>query len=146
MAIRSASARWEGDLPHGSGKIATGSGSFEGSYSFPSRFESGKGTNPEELIAAAHAGCFSMALSHLLAAAGHVPQAVDTTAQVKLDQVEGGFAITSIALSTVGVVPGITETDFLKLANDAKSGCPVSKALASVEISLVAKLAQPAAG
>jgi lipoyl-dependent peroxiredoxin len=140
MMVRSATAKWEGNLPQGKGSIATASGSLNGNYSFSSRFESGTGTNPEELIAAAHAGCFSMALSHILAEAGHTARSVETTANVKLEKVEGGFAITSIALSTVGNVPGIDEAMFMKLANDAKGGCPVSKALASVPITLDAKL------
>ncbi len=146
MAIRTAAAKWEGNLPQGKGTMATGSGAFKGAYSFPSRFESGTGTNPEELIAAAHAGCFSMALSHMLAEAGHTAKSVDTTASVKLEKTEAGFAITAIALSTVGVVPGIDEALFQKLAQDAKVGCPVSKALSSVQITLEAKLQHAAAG
>jgi lipoyl-dependent peroxiredoxin len=144
--VRSATAIWEGNLPQGKGMIKTASGSFSGGYSFPSRFESGTGTNPEELIAAAHAGCFSMALSHMLAEAGHTAQSVETTANVKLEKTEAGFAITSIELKTVGVVPGIDEATFMKLANDAKGGCPVSKALASVPMTLDAKLMNAAAG
>lgn len=144
--VRSATAKWEGNLPQGKGIMSTASGSFSGGYSFPSRFESGAGANPEELIAAAHAGCFSMALSHMLAEAGHTAQSVETTASVKLEKTEAGFAITSIALSTVGNVPGIDEAMFKKLANDAKLGCPVSKALASVPVTLDAKLMNAAAG
>jgi osmotically inducible protein OsmC len=146
MAIRKGNAKWTGNLPKGSGTVALGSGAFSGSYSFASRFEDGKGTNPEELIAAAHAGCYSMALSHELAEAGHTPDSVETTAKVHLDQVEGGFAITKIHLECKAAVPGISEDLFMEKANGAKAGCPVSKALASVEITLDAKLTQSAAG
>lgn len=118
-----------------------GSGAFDGQYSFSSRFESGTGTNPEELVAAAHAGCFSMALSNALASAGHPPTSVKTEASVHFGQTEGGFAITSIDLTTVGEVPGIDEAEFLQLAEGAKAGCPISKALAAVPITLSAKLA-----
>jgi osmotically inducible protein OsmC len=112
-------------------------------YSFAARFESedGKaGTNPEELIAAAHAGCFTMALSFQLAGAGFTPAELKTEAAVKVDQVEGGFKITSIKLTLTGQVPNISEEQFLELANAAKEGCPVSQALSAVEISLDAKL------
>ena len=146
MAVRTATAKWEGNLPQGKGTMATGSGAFKGEYSFPSRFESGAGTNPEELIGAAHAGCFSMALAHMLAEAGHTATSVETTASVKLEKGEAGFSITNITLSTVGVVPGIDAATFQKLANDAKGGCPVSQALASVNITLEAKLMNAAAG
>jgi osmotically inducible protein OsmC len=119
-----------------------GSGAFEGQYSFKSRFEDGTGTNPEELIAAAHAGCFSMALSNILSQAGHPPTSVQTTAQVHFGAVEGGFGITKIDLETVGEVPGIDEAAFIKNAETAKATCPISKALAAVpEITLNAKLA-----
>lgn len=118
-----------------------GSGAFEGQYSFSSRFESGTGTNPEELIAAAHAGCFSMALSNMLSQNGHPPTSVKTTASVHFGQVEGGFAITRIDLDTTGEVPGIDEAEFVKTAEAAKENCPVSKALKAVEITLSAKLA-----
>lgn len=146
MAIRTGNAKWMGDLPKGNGTIALGSGAFSGSYNFASRFEDGKGTNPEELIAAAHAGCFSMALSHELAQAGHTPESVETTAKVHLDKAEGGFAISKIHLECTAAVPGISESLFMEKADGAKSGCPVSKALASVEITLDAKLTQSAAG
>lgn len=118
-----------------------GSGAYEGQFSFQSRFESGTGTNPEELIAAAHAGCFSMALSNILGQAGHPPTSIQTTASVHLGQVAGAFAITRIDLETTGEVPGIDEAEFVKQAEAAKEGCPVSKALAAVEITLHAKLA-----
>jgi len=118
-----------------------GSGAFDGQYSFSSRFESGTGTNPEELVAAAHAGCFSMALSNMLAQAGHPPTSVKTEAAVHFGPTDNGFGITSIDLTTVGEVPGIDEAEFLKHAEAAKAGCPISKALAAVEINLSAKLA-----
>jgi lipoyl-dependent peroxiredoxin len=121
--------------------MALGSGAYEGAYSFVSRFEDGPGTNPEELIAAAHAGCYSMALSNILSQAGHVPTSVDTTAAVHLERVEGGFGITRIDLMTRGNVPGIDEAEFIKHAEAAKAGCPVSKALAAVDITLDAALA-----
>src|SRR5512134_3377607 len=112
MPVRSSSARWQGPLKNGQGTMKLGSGAFEGPYSFPSRFENGQGTNPEELIAAAHAGCFSMALSMLLGNAGFPPTRIDTTASVHLDAVEGGFAITQIELNTQAQVPGIEEAAF----------------------------------
>ncbi|MGH7728692.1 MAG: OsmC family protein [Vulcanimicrobiaceae bacterium] len=140
MVTRTGSARWNGDLAHGSGTMRTQSGALEGAYTFASRLESGKGTNPEELIAAAHAGCYSMALSNDLANAGHVPTFVDTTAKVTLDKVEGGFAITGIALECTATVPGLDNATFQKFAEGAKVGCPVSKALAGTTISLSAKL------
>jgi osmotically inducible protein OsmC len=118
-----------------------GSGAYEGQYSFSSRFEEGVGTNPEELIAAAHAGCFSMALSGRLGGAGHPPTSVKTEAAVHLGQTDAGFTITRIDLTTAAEVPGIDEAEFLKLAEEAKAGCPVSRALAAVEITLSAKLA-----
>lgn len=140
MAVRQSDAEWRGDLAKGSGTMRLGSGAFEGSYSFPSRFENGQGTNPEELIAAAHAGCFSMALSHGLAQAGHAPTRVHTTARVHLDKAEGGFAITRIELDCEAEVPGIDEATFRQQADGAKANCPVSKALAGTEITLTAKL------
>jgi len=115
-------------------------GAFEGSYSFASRFEDGKGTNPEELIAAAHAGCFSMAFSGGLAKAGFIPTRVSTNAKATLEKVGEGFKITKIELSTDGVVPGIDEKKFKELADDAKKNCPVSQALAGVNIMLNARL------
>ena len=120
--------------------MALGSGAFEGQFSFSSRFEEGTGTNPEELIAAAHAGCFSMAFSNALSQAGHVPNAVDTKANVEFIKVEGGFGITRIDLVTRGDVPGIDQADFLKIAEQAKATCPISKALAAVDITLDATL------
>lgn len=138
--IREAHARWEGDLRKGSGTMALGSGAFEGAYSFRSRFEDGPGTNPEELIGAAHAGCFSMAFSNLLAQAGHAPLSVRTTARVHLEPVDGKPTIHLIELVCEGDVPGIDPEDFQKIAAEAKAGCPVSRALASVDISLEASL------
>ena len=140
MPTRTSSARWEGDLKSGTGTVSTGSGTFQGSYSFPSRFESGQGTNPEELIAAAHAACFSMAFSNGLAKAGFTPTSVETSAAVQFGPVDGGFAITRIDLTTRGDVPGIDAGEFEKIAGEAKAGCPISKALAAVEITLDAKL------
>jgi len=141
MPVRASSAQWKGDLKRGQGTMQLGSGAYEGSYSFLSRFETGQGTNPEELIAAAHAGCFSMAFSLFLGNAGFTPTHIDTTAKVHLDQVEGGFAITRIELITAAEVPGIDEVAFQEVAKAAKEGCPVSKALAGTEITLQAKLA-----
>jgi lipoyl-dependent peroxiredoxin len=117
-----------------------GSGAFEGAYSFSSRFEDGTGTNPEELIGAAHAGCFSMALSAGLERAGTPATSVDTTASVHLERAEDGFRISRIELDTVAVVPGIDEAAFQEQAETAKSGCPVSRALAGTDIRLTAKL------
>jgi len=117
-----------------------GGGAFDGAYSFSSRFESGTGTNPEELIAAAHAGCFSMALSNMLAQAGHVPESVETEARVDLERGDTGFSITRITLATEASVPGIDEAEFQRLAQAAKEGCPVSRALAATEIVLEARL------
>jgi lipoyl-dependent peroxiredoxin len=141
MPTRQSEAEWSGDLKQGKGTMKLGSGAFEGAYSFKSRMESGTGTNPEELIAAAHAGCFSMALSAILSGAGHIPTRVHTVAKVSFDAVPGGFAITKIDLNTEAQVPGLDNAAFQKIALDAKKGCPVSKALAAVpEISLTAKL------
>ncbi|HSH46303.1 MAG TPA: OsmC family protein [Longimicrobiales bacterium] len=140
MAVRTANAEWQGKLKDGSGNMRFGSGAFDGAYSFASRFEEGEGTNPEELIGAAHAGCFSMALSGELAKAGHDPKRVKTEAKVHLGQVDGAPAITRIELETEGEVPGLDADEFRKLAEAAKSGCPVSKALAGVDITVDARL------
>ena len=142
MPVRKATARWHGDLFKGNGNMELGSGAFKGKYSFGSRFEEEKGTNPEELIGAAHAGCFSMAFSAILANAGFKPEKVKTEAKVHIDKVGDGFTITKIHLNTVGTVPDIDEATFLKHANEAKEGCPVSRALKAVEIVLDAKLGQ----
>lgn len=140
MATHKASAYWEGDLKGGKGKMKVGSGAFDVPYSFISRFEEQQGTNPEELIGAAHAGCYSMALSHGLATGGFPAKKISTTAKVSLEKVADGFAITTIELTMEGEVPKIDEATFLKFAEDAKKGCPVSKALAGVNIKLNAKL------
>jgi osmotically inducible protein OsmC len=140
MAIRKAEAVWEGNLRAGKGSVKLGSGAFEGAYSFASRFEEGTGTNPEELIGAAHAGCFSMALSADLENAGYTAKRVYTTAQVHFEMVDGKPTITTIHLDTEAEVPGISEKDFLEQAEGAKKGCPVSRALTGVEIVLNAKL------
>ncbi len=140
MAVRSSEAEWKGNLRNGQGKMKLGSGAFEGPYTFVSRFESGKGTNPEELIAAAHAGCFSMALSAGLSAAGFTPTRVHTTARVHLEPVGQGFGITKIELQTEAEIPGIDEVTFQKEAENAKKNCPVSKALAGPQITLAATL------
>ena len=140
MAVRTANAEWVGALQDGSGKMAFGSGAFEGQYSYASRFEEGTGTNPEELLGAAHAGCFSMAFANALATAGHDPQRVETTARVHLVPAEEGPSITQIELQTQAEVPGIDEEEFQRHAKTAKESCPVSKALAGVEISLDANL------
>ncbi len=140
MAVRKSEAEWKGDLLKGQGTMKLGSGAFEGSYSFPSRFESGQGTNPEELIAAAHAGCFSLALSAGLGKAGFTPARIHTTATVHLEKVGEGFAITRIELDSEAQVPGIDDKTFQEQAEGAKKGCPVSKALAGPQISLKAKL------
>ncbi len=140
MPIRNADAVWEGPLQGGKGTMRFGSGAFEGQYSFSSRFEEGTGTNPEELIAAAHAGCFSMALSGALGRNETPPTRVSTTAKVHLDKAEVGFAITLIELNTEAEVPGIDAADFARIAEDVKSTCPVSRVLAGAEITLQAKL------
>ncbi len=141
MPERIASARWEGGLQQGKGTMRLGSGAFEGQYSFSSRFEEGTGTNPEELIGAAHAGCFSMALSAGLDRAGHAPNSVDTTARVHLERADSGFRISRIDLTTTADVPGIEGDAFQEQAETAKANCPVSQALAGVDIRLDARLA-----
>ena len=140
MAVRTANAEWVGALQDGSGKMAFGSGAFEGQYSYKSRFEEGDGTNPEELIGAAHAGCFSMALAHALATGGHDPRRVDTTARVRFEPTDAGPSITRIELETEAEVPGIEPDEFEEHAQAAKENCAVSRALAGVDISLEAKL------
>jgi osmotically inducible protein OsmC len=142
MPARTANARWEGGLKDGKGNMRLGGGAFEGQYSFSSRFEEGVGTNPEELIAAAHAGCFSMAFSGGLERAGFSPNSVETEAKVHLSPADGGgFRISRIDLVTNAEVPGIEEDAFQQAAQAAKEGCPVSKALAAVEITVDATLA-----
>lgn len=140
MTVRKANAVWKGDLKGGSGTMALGSGAYEGAYTFRSRFEEGEGTNPEELIAAAHAGCFSMAFSNILAEAGHGPETVRTSAGVHLVMGDDGPSINRIDLHCEAVVPGLAEAEFQRLAETAKDGCPVSMLLQGAEIRLDASL------
>jgi osmotically inducible protein OsmC len=140
MAVRSASAVWNGGLQDGNGRMRLGSGAFEGAYSFASRFQEGTGTNPEELIGAAHAGCFSMALAHGLEQAGAAPKRISTTAKVHLEKAGEGFKITRIELDTEGEVPGMDAAAFEGIAEDAKRNCPVSQLFAGAEINLKARL------
>jgi osmotically inducible protein OsmC len=137
MAVRISSAEWKGTLKDGAGTMKLGSGAYEGPFTFASRFESGPGTNPEELIGAAQAGCFSMFLAALLTSAGFAPTRIATTATVHLGE---GPTITLIELKTQAEVPGVTEADFQQHAEAAKKNCPVSKALAGPEIRLQAQL------
>jgi osmotically inducible protein OsmC len=141
MPTRSADAEWNGDLQTGNGRMAFGGGAFEGQYSFQSRFEEGEGTNPEELIAAAHAGCFSMFLANVLSQAGHEPESVSTTARVALEPEDGGFGIKRSDLSTEVAVSGLDDEELQKHAEEAKRGCPVSRALGAIEIGLEARFA-----
>jgi osmotically inducible protein OsmC len=141
MAIRTATAEWQGSLPAGAGTFASGSGAIQGNYSFKSRFEEGDGTNPEELIAAAHAGCFSMALAGVLGEQDVEPESVNTEARVQLLKAGDGFAITRIDLITTARVPGLDDAAFQAAATAAKENCPISLALAAVpEINLEATL------
>lgn len=140
MAVRSAEAVWEGNLQEGHGTMKVGSGAFEGAYTFKTRFEEEPGTNPEELIGAAHAGCFSMYLSAVLSGAGFTVKRVHTTAKVHLGQVNNAPTITKIELNTEAEVPGLDEATFAEHAEASKKGCPVSKALAGPEIVMNAKL------
>jgi len=141
MPTRKAEAEWQGNLAEGSGNLKVGSGAFTGPYSFKSRFEEGQSaTNPEELLGAAHAGCFTMALTAALSRAGLKPTRIHTTADVKLEKVGESFTITAIHLETEAEVPGIDDAAFQQHAQGAKQNCPVSKALAGTEISLNAKL------
>ena len=141
MPVRTSTATWHGSLKDGDGSVALGSGAFEGPYSFPSRFEEGPGTNPEELVGAAHAGCFSMDLAARLAAAGFVPTRVHTEAHVHLGRDDAGAAVTKIALVCRAEVAGLSDEVFAEHAQAAKAGCPISKALAAVPIELDASLA-----
>jgi osmotically inducible protein OsmC len=141
MPTRRAEAEWKGNLATGSGDLKVGSGAFEGPYSFKSRFEEGQSaTNPEELLGAAHAGCFTMALIAQLSGMGITPTRIHTDALVTLAKVGEGFSMTTIALETEADVPGIDDATFQKYALDAKQNCPVSKALSGTEIQLTAKL------
>ncbi len=141
MPVRRANAEWKGDLTSGTGTLSTESGAVQGRYSFSSRFEEGEGTNPEELIGAAHAGCFSMALAAGLSRSGHTPDSVETEASVHLTKGDAGFSITRIDLNTVVHVEGIDDATFQEHAEAAKKGCPVSGALSAIEIRLEARLA-----
>jgi lipoyl-dependent peroxiredoxin len=140
MAIRKANATWEGGLKSGKGNVKSESGAISTGYSFSSRFEDGKGTNPEELLGAAHAGCYSMALSGALEQAGFKPNSVHTIANVKIEKVGDGFSITNITLETEADIPGISADQFQEQAEGAKKNCPVSKALSAVNIDLKARL------
>jgi osmotically inducible protein OsmC len=137
---RTAKAQWQGDLKSGKGSIRVGSGAFEGPYSFISRFEGSKDSNPEELLGAAHAGCYSMALAHALATAGKPATKVETTAKVQLDKDAKGFSIARIDLVTRGTVPGLSAAEFQQFAEDTKQNCIVSRALAAVPMTLDAAL------
>ena len=141
MPTRKAEAEWKGNLAEGNGTLKVGSGAFEGSYSFKSRFEDGQSaTNPEELLGAAHAGCFTMALAAQLSRERFTPTRIHTEAKVRLEKVGEAFSITRIDLETEAQVPGIDDAAFQKHASDAKQNCPLSKALAATEIHLTAKL------
>lgn len=142
MAIRHAEAVWEGTLREGKGTMKFGSGAFDGAYSFASRFEEGTGTNPEELLGAAHAGCFSMALSGELGRAGFTPTRIHTTAAVHLEKGDAGFNVTKVELATQAQIPGIDEAKFNEIANAAKNGCPVSQLFKGAEITLQAELVE----
>ena len=136
--VRIAHASWKGTVEQGSGHIGVGSGAFDGTFTLKARVEEGiPATNPEELIGAGHAGCFTMSLANLMSEAGHPPADLQTTARVHLEQLEEGFRITKIELETVGEAPGLEEATFLRLADQAKSTCPVSLALAGTEIALL---------
>ena len=140
MPVRKGNAEWNGNLKEGKGTVKTESGALNGRYSFTSRFEEGKGTNPEELIAAAHAGCFSMALSGALAKDGYDPKSIRTEDKVYIEKVGEGFKITKIEMTTEAEVPGIQDDAFHKYAENAKQNCPVSQALKGVEMVLTARL------
>lgn len=140
MPVRNAEAVWDGSLKEGNGKVKIGSGAFEGSYTWSSRFENAQGTNPEELLGAAHASCFSMALSSNLGKAGFIPGHIHTTVQVTIEQVEGKNRITKIHLETEAAVPGIDNEQFQQIAESVKQTCPVSVALSNVPTTLTARL------
>ena len=141
MATRNGSAEWSGDLESGNGTVTVGDSAWTGNYSFKSRFEDGEGTNPEELLAASHAGCFTMALSLFLTEQGHPPDTLKTTAKTQLRPVEGAPTITKVDLETEGSVPGIDQDQFQKFAEEAKEKCVISRALAGVrEMTVTARL------
>jgi len=141
MRPRSAEAEWKGNLQQGEGTMSVASAAFETSYSAATRFEDEPGSNPEELIAAAHAGCFSMAFANMLSEAGHEPESVKTTAHVRLEMLDGGPTITRSDLETVVKVEGIEDEEFQEIAEQAKQGCPVSRALGAIELGVKARLA-----
>jgi lipoyl-dependent peroxiredoxin len=141
MRPRSAVAEWKGNLQEGDGTMSVASGAFETGYSYESRFEDGAGSNPEELIAAAHAGCFSMALAHILSEAGHEPRSVRTTARVRLEATDAGPTITRSDLETEVSVDGVEGDEFQRFAEQAKEGCAVSRALGAIQLELEARLA-----
>jgi osmotically inducible protein OsmC len=140
MVVRNADAVWNGSLKEGCGKMKLGSGAFEGSFTWSSRFENGKGTNPEELLGAAHAGCFSMSLSSNLGKAGFTPEHIHTSAQVTIELVDGKNRITKIQLDTEAKVPGIKNDQFQQIAEAVKQNCPVSVALSNAPTTLTARL------
>jgi osmotically inducible protein OsmC len=140
MPIRTGQADWHGNLKEGNGTLRTGSGAYEGPYSFMSRFEEGAGTNPEELVAAAHAGCYSMALSNGLDQAGFTPRRVSTKASAHLTKGDDGFAVRRIELDVEAEVPNIDEARFVEIAEKTKTACPISKLLTGAEITLSVKL------
>jgi osmotically inducible protein OsmC len=141
MPIRTATAHWQGTLTEGTGTMRTGGGGLEGNYSFKSRFEEGEGSNPEELIGAAQAGCYSMFLAKLLTDAGHPPTSVETTASVHLDKTDAGMTVTRIDLDNVSEAPGLDAAEFAKLADSAKENCPISRLLSpGAEITVSARL------
>ena len=140
MPIRTGQATWQGNLKEGDGTLRTGSGAYEGPYSFMSRFEEGKGTNPEELVAAAHAGCYAIALAHGLDQAGFTPKQVRSKASAHLEKGDDGFAVTKIQLDVEADVPGIDEAKFTEIAQATKTACPISKLVAAATITLSARL------
>ncbi|HSB90456.1 MAG TPA: OsmC family peroxiredoxin [Anaerolineales bacterium] len=140
MPVRSAQAVWEGTSREGKGRVRADGGGFEGPYSYASRFEDGAGTNPEELLAAAHAACFSMALASRLARAGVAPRRIQSKSNVTIDKVEGDWSVTGIRLQVEADVPGANDADFQRMAEDAKVNCPISRALKAVPITLEAML------
>ncbi len=140
MIVRKASADWQGSITEGSGKVHLPAAGVDAPYSFESRFGEGKDTNPEELLGAAHAGCFSMALAGNIGRAGHTAESIETEAQVRVSKVEGGFEIPSIHLVTRVKAPGLSESEFQQIAEKTKETCPVSKVLRAAEITLDAQL------
>jgi osmotically inducible protein OsmC len=141
MTVRSGSAEWQGDVKSGSGTVTVGDGVFKGPYSYDSRFGEGSGTNPEQLLATAHAACFTMALSNILSAGGNAPESLHTNARIQLRLVDGAPTLARVDLDTEGHVPGIDENEFQQSAEQAKAVCPVSRALAGIpEMVLTAKL------